>query len=106
MGASRGWMLSAVTIAAVGILFLLWGFGVDLGKWWPAVFVAFGLASLIRGMQYSENIVWGLLLMGWGVIGVLTLHATQLGIVHALPFLIGAGLVWIPVALLFGHGRK
>jgi hypothetical protein len=106
MGASRGWLLTAVTLSAVGVLFLLWGFGVDLGKWWPAVFVAFGLASLIRGMKYSENVVSGLLLMGWGAIGVLALHSGELGIVHSWPFLIGAGLIWIPVALFFGHGRK
>lgn len=106
MSASRGWLLTAVTLTAVGVLFLLWGFGVDLGKWWPVLFVAFGLASLIRGVRYSENVVSGLLLIGWGAIGVATLHATGLGIAHPWPFLIGASLIWIPIALFFGHNRK
>jgi hypothetical protein len=106
MGASRGWVLSAIIFAAVGILFVLWGLGQDLGHWWPLLFVAFGIASLVRGMVRSENMVFGLLLIGWGSLGVVSLNHAELGIPKPFLFFIGASLIWIPVALFFGHGRK
>jgi len=106
MVVSRGWVLAAVTLAAVGVLFLLWGFGVDLARWWPSVFVAFGLASLLRGARHSENVVSGLLLMGWGALAVIALHSSLLHIRNGFPFFIGACLIWTPVAFLFGHRRS
>jgi len=105
MALTRGWILPAITLASVGIVFLLWGFGLDLGNWWPIVFCAFGAASLVRGMKRRENVVFGLLLIGWGAIGVAALNAAALGISNTIPFLIGAGLIWIPAAMLFGRDR-
>jgi len=49
--------------------------------------------------------VFGLLLIGWGAIGVAALNAAALGISNTIPFLIGAGLIWIPAAMLFGRDR-
>ncbi len=100
---TRGWVVGAIALGAIGILFLLWGFGVDLGRWWPLVFSLFGIASFARGMVYRENTVFGFLLLGWGVIGVLALHHEAVGIVLVWPFLIGASILWIPISVLLGR---
>jgi hypothetical protein len=96
----RGWVLGAVLFGAVGVLFLLMGLGVGIGRWWPAIFCAFGLASLIRGLKYSENVFTGFLLLGWGAAGVITLHHESLGIPSPWLFLIGILVLWIPVSAL------
>jgi hypothetical protein len=97
---SRGWIIWTIILGSIGAFLLLWGFGVDVGRWWPILVSAFGLASLARGMDRRENRVLGLLLVGWGGIGVLAFHHDLLGIVSILPFLIGALIIWIPVAIL------
>ncbi len=101
-GKSRGFIIFAFLFGGVGILFLLWGLGVSVGKWWPAFFTAVGLASLARGLREIANVILGLLLIGWSIAGIICLHASELEIDHALPFFIGAFILWIPLAWLFG----
>lgn len=99
-GVGRGWVIMAVVLGTVGLLFILWGFGVDLGRWWPSVFCAIGIASLIRGLRHRENVFLGFLLLGWGAAGIAALNHDSIGIVRAWPFLIGALIEWIPVSSL------
>jgi len=100
---TRGWAVWMIALGAVGLLFILMGFGVDMGRWWPLVFTLFGVASLTRGIVYRENTVLGLLLIGWGLIGVAATHGGTLGIVSVLPFLFGALVVWAPLAVLLAR---
>ena len=100
---SRGIIIFAFLFGGVGILFLLWGLGVSVGRWWPVFFTAVGIASLVRGFQEIGNVVFGLLLIGWSAAGIVCLHADKLGIDHGLPFFIGAFILWVPVSWVLGR---
>ena len=63
---------------------------------------AIGVASFVRGLSEVGNVVLGLLLIGWSAAGIVVLHAQELEIPHALPFFIGAFILWIPVAWVLG----
>lgn len=102
-GKSRGIIIFSFILGGIGILFLLWGLGVSVGKWWPAFFAAVGLASFTRGFQEIGNIVIGLLLIGWSAAGIVCLHAGDLGIDHGLPFFIGVFILWIPASWFIGR---
>ena len=102
-GKSRGIIIFAFLFGGVGILFLLWGLGVSVGKWWPVFFTAVGIASFARGFQEIGNVVFGLLLLGWSAAGIVCLHAEDLGIDHGLPFFIGIFILWIPVSWILGR---
>ena len=102
-GKSRGIIISAFIFGGVGILFLLWGLGVSVGKWWPVFFTAIGIASLVRGLREIGNVIFGLLLIGWSAAGILCLHADEIGIDHGLPFFIGAFILWIPASWFIGR---
>jgi len=93
-GKSRGIVIFAFLFGGVGILFLLWGLGVSVGRWWPVFFTAIGIASFVRGFQEIGNVVFGLLLIGWSAAGIVCLHADKLSIDHALPFFIGSFILW------------
>ena len=101
-GKSRGIIIFAFLFGGVGILFLLWGLGVSVGKWWPVFFTAIGIASFARGFQEIGNVVFGLLLVGWSAAGIVCLHSDKLGIDHALPFFIGAFILWTPASWFLG----
>lgn len=100
---SRGLIIFSFLFAGAGLLFLLWGLGVQVGKWWPAFFAAVGLASFARGLQEMAHVVFGLLLIGWSAAGIVALHGTELGIPRTLPFFIGAFILWIPISWLLGR---
>jgi len=100
-GRSRGLIIFSLLFAGLGALFLLWGLGVSVGKWWPVFFAAIGCASFARGLNEMVNVVFGLLLIGWSAAGIVSLHHEALGIDHALPFFIGAFILWIPLSWLF-----
>jgi hypothetical protein len=102
-GKSRGIIIFSFVLGGIGILFLLWGLGVSVGKWWPAFFAAVGLASFTRGFQEIGNIVIGLLLIGWSAAGIVCLHADELGIDHGLPFFVGVFILWIPASWFIGR---
>jgi len=102
-GKSKGIIIFSFLFGGVGVLFLLWGLGVSVGKWWPTFFAAVGLASFARGFQEMGNVVLGLLLIGWSAAGIVCLHAGELGINHALPFFIGAFILWIPASWFIGR---
>lgn len=102
-GRSRGLVIFSFLFAGVGILFLLWGLGVSVGKWWPAFFAAVGLASFARGLQEMVNVVFGLLLIGWSAAGIVCLHGAELSIDYPFPFFIGAFILWIPASWLLGR---
>jgi len=99
----RGLVIFSFLFGGAGLLFLLWGLGVSIGKWWPAFFAAVGLASFARGFGELAHVVFGLLLVGWSAVGIVSLHGEELGIAHALPFFIGAFILWIPVSWLLGR---
>ena len=101
-GRHRGLIIFSFLFAGVGILFLLWGLGVSVGRWWPAFFAAVGLASFARGLQEIAHVVFGLLLIGWSIAGIVCLHADEIGIDHGLPFFIGAFILWIPLSWVLG----
>jgi len=101
-GKMRGLMIFTFLFGGLGILFLLWGLGVSVGKWWPVFFAAIGVASFVRGLSEVGNVVMGLLLIGWSAAGIVVLHSQELEIPHALPFFIGAFILWIPVAWVLG----
>jgi hypothetical protein len=100
---SRGLIIFSFLFGGAGLLFLLWGVGVSIGKWWPAFFAAVGLASFARGFQEIAHVVFGLLLVGWSAAGIVCLHAEELNIPHALPFYIGVFILWIPASWLLGR---
>ncbi len=102
-GRSKGIIIFSFLFGGVGVLFLLWGLGVSVGKWWPAFFAAIGLASFTRGFQEIGNVVLGLLLIGWSGAGIVCLHAGEFGINHALPFFIGTFILWIPASWFIGR---
>ena len=103
MGASRGWQISAVLFGGIGIVFLLLGFGVNLGQWWPAFFIILGLASMIRGIHEKENVIFGLLFVGWSIGAIAALHHAQIEIIrNGWLFFIGVAIIWIPFAWLIG----
>ena len=56
MAMNRGWLISAVLFGGIGVIFLLWGLGVNLGRWWPVFFAIIGFASLVRGFRERENL--------------------------------------------------
>jgi hypothetical protein len=97
---SRGLVIFSFLFGGAGLLFLLWGLGVSIGKWWPVFFAAVGLASLARGFGEMAHVVFGLLLIGWSAAGIVCLHAGELSIPHALPFFFGAFILWIPASWL------
>lgn len=99
----RGLVIFSFLLGGAGVLFLLWGLGVSVGKWWPAFFAAVGLASFARGFQEIGHVVFGLLLLGWSAAGIVCLHGSELGIPRALPFFIGAFILWIPLSWLIGR---
>lgn len=99
---SRGLIIFSFLFAGVGVLFLLWGLGVSIGKWWPAFFAAVGFASFARGMREMANAILGILLVGWSAAGIVSLHSNELNIDHGLPFFIGIFILWIPLSWLLG----
>lgn len=101
-GRSRGLIIFSLLFAGLGALFLLWGLGVSVGKWWPVFFAAIGLASFARGLSEMGNVVIGLLLIGWSAAGIVCLHHQEIGIANAIPFFIGTFILWVPLAWLFG----
>lgn len=100
---SRGLIIFSFLFGGAGILLLLWGLGVSVGKWWPLFFAAVGLASLARGLNEMAHVVFGLLLLGWSAAGIVCLHGEELGIPHALPFFLGAFILWTPLSWLIGR---
>lgn len=102
-GKSRGIIIFSFLLGGIGILFLLWGLGVSVGKWWPAFFAAVGLASFTRGFQDIGNVIFGFLLIGWSAAGIVCLHADELGIDHGLPFFVGVFILWIPASWFIGR---
>jgi hypothetical protein len=102
-GRSRGILMFALIFGGVGALFLLWGIGVNVGKWWPVFFAAIGFASFVRGMNEIAHVVFGLLLIGWSAAGIVCLHHAEIGIDHVLPFFIGAFILWMPLAWMLGR---
>jgi hypothetical protein len=102
-GRNRGLIIFSFLFGGAGILFLLWGLGVSLGKWWPVFFTAVGLASFARGFREIGHVVFGLLLIGWSAIGIICLHSSDLNIPHGLPFFIGGFILWVPVSWLLGR---
>ena len=102
-GRGRGILIFGLLLGGVGALFLLWGLGVSVGKWWPVFFTAVGLASFARGVSEIAHVVFGLLLIGWSAAGIVCLHHIDIGIDHPLPFFIGAFILWMPLAWLLGR---
>ncbi|MBD3368753.1 hypothetical protein GF402_00130 [Candidatus Fermentibacteria bacterium] len=101
--ATRNWIIFAVLFGGVGVLLVLLGLGVDLGRWWPLFFVIVGLASIARGVRERGNVVLGLMLMGWGADAIVSLHGPDLGIDRAFWFFLGVAILWVPVAWLLGR---
>ena len=102
-GKSRGIIIFAFLFGGIGILFLLSGLGVSIGKWWPVFFTAIGIASLVRGLQEIGNVVFGLLLIGWSAAGIVCLHSNELDISNGWLFFIGAFILWIPTTWVLGR---
>lgn len=102
-GKSRGIIIFSFLFGGVGILFLLSGLGVSIGKWWPVFFAAIGVASFARGFQEIGHVVFGLLLIGWSAAGIVCLHAEELNIARGLSFFIGAFILWIPASWMLGR---
>ena len=100
---TRGWIVWTVVLGSIGLFLLLWGLGLEVGRWWPILITMMGIASLCRGMDRRENSVFGLLLAGWGLIGVAAMHGAVLGITSIPPFLFGGLILWIPLAILLAR---
>ncbi|HOA04345.1 MAG TPA: hypothetical protein PLX54_08260 [Candidatus Fermentibacter daniensis] len=100
---TRGWIVWTVILGSFGLFLLLWGLGLGVSRWWPILVTMMGVASLCRGMNRRENSVFGLLLAGWGLIGVAAMHGDELGITSIAPFLFGGFLLWIPPAILIAR---
>ena len=102
-GRGRGMTIFMLLFGGIGALFLLWGLGVSVGKWWPVFFTAIGLASFVRGVNEIAHVVFGLLLIGWSAAGIVCLHHNEIGIDHAIPFFIGAFILWMPLSWILGR---
>ncbi len=100
---NRALTIFALLLGGAGVLFLLWGLDVNVGRWWPAIFAAIGLASFARGMRERGNVVVGLLLVGWSAAAILALHSEDLGISHGIPFFIGVFILWMPATWLLAR---
>ncbi len=100
---TRGWQISAVLFGGIGVIFLLLGLGVSLGRWWPVFFAIIGIASLMRGIRERENLIMGLLMIGWSAAAIVSLHQADIEFIRSgWLFFIGASIVWIPIAWLLG----
>ena len=98
----RGLMIFSGLMLVIGLPFLLLGLGVDIGKWWPAVFCIIGLVSLMRGISERAHVVFGMMMLGWGAAGVIALHSFDLGIANGWLFFIGLFFIWMPLSWLIG----
>ena len=104
MAMNRGWLISAVLFGGIGVIFLLWGLGVNLGRWWPVFFAIIGFASLVRGFRERENLVFGFLLIGWSAAAILGLHSPDIEFIRSgWFFLMRASIIRIPVACLLAR---
>lgn len=99
----RSLMIFSGIMVVVGLLFLLPGLGVGIGKWWPAFFSLVGLVSLLRGISERAHVVFGMMLFGWGAAGVAALHAPDLGIDSGWLFFFGVFFIWMPIAWMLGR---
>lgn len=99
----RALMIFAGIMIVIGLLFLLPGLGVGIGKWWPAFFSIIGLVSLLRGISERAHVVFGMMLLGWGAAGVVALHSFELGIRSGWLFFVGIFFIWMPIAWLLGR---
>mgnify|MGYP001150846499 CR=1 FL=1 len=100
---SRNWVIWAFIFGGIGLIFLLLGLGVNLGKWWPVFFTVVGLASIARGVREQGNVTLGLMLIGWSGGLIASLHSGELGIEHGFWFFLGVFILWIPIAWLLGR---
>jgi hypothetical protein len=100
---SRNWVIWAFIFGGIGLIFLLIGLGVNLGKWWPVFFTVVGLASIARGISEQGNVTLGMMLIGWSAGLIVALHHAELEIPHAAWFFVGVFILWIPVAWLLGR---
>src|ERR1700682_547303 len=101
---SRGPLVTAVVVIAVGIVLLLDQLGYMNVDFWPLVFVAAGLVLLLSADCWSRR-AWGTVLILAGVViglnerGVTNIHFWQLWPLYII--VAGVGLLWNAVT-----GRK
>lgn len=95
-------MMFTLLVGGPGVLLLLLGLGVELGKWWPLLFTAVGLASFARGLGEIAHVVFGLLFVGWSATAIACLHHAEIGIPHPWLFFFGGFIIWLPLAWMLG----
>lgn len=101
---TRGWVVFALIACGLGLVFLLMGMGMNLGRWWPVIFAAAGLAAIAANPGRVESCVLGLLLVGWSALAILSLHHGELEIIrNGWLFFFGASIIWMPLAFLLGR---
>ncbi len=100
----KGLVIFSVIACGLGLVILLLGVGVNLGKWWPVIFAVAGAASMAGNPGRVESAILGLLLLGWSALAVVSLHHGDIGFIrNGWLFFFGASVVWMPVAFLLGR---
>jgi len=102
-GRGRALVLFTLLVGGPGVLLLLLGLGVELGKWWPLLFTAIGLASFARGLNETGHVVFGFLFTGWSALAIVCLHHVEIGIPHPWLFFLGGFILCFPLAWLLGR---
>ena len=101
---SRGLTVFTVIACGLGIVFLLMGMGLNLGRWWPFIYAAMGIASKAANPRRSESVVLGLLLVGWSALAIVSLHHDSIGFVrNGWLFFFGGAIIWMPLAFMLGR---
>jgi hypothetical protein len=101
---TKGWVVFAVIACGLGVVFLLMGMGMNLGRWWPVMFAAAGIAAIAANPRRTESCILGLLLLGWSGLAILSLHHGELEFVrNGWLFYFGSSIIWMPVAFLLGR---
>jgi hypothetical protein len=101
---TRGLIVFSIIACGLGVVFLLMGMGINLGRWWPVVFAASGIAAIAANPGKVESAVLGLLLLGWSALAILALHQGDLEFVkNGWLFFFGSSIIWMPVAFILGR---
>ncbi len=101
---TRGLVVFTIIAFGLGIVFLLMGMGFNLGRWWPVIFAASGIAVIAANPGRVESTILGLMLIGWSSLAVLSLHHGEIEFVkNGWLFFFGTSIIWTPLAFLLGR---